>query len=166
MSIVMGIDQHRAQITAEWIDTATGEISRGRVRPADRAGVRRFLARFAGQRLEVALERELAPVTRELRFYARRQTGCKALIEAYYGIGELCAVTIVSELCRHATRVDRLERSSGRNASPSGITPSNISSPAPELTQGSWTEVSRGARAQRQIQHAHAPPERDNPGGP
>jgi len=240
MSIVMGIDQHRGQITAEWIDMATGEISRARVRPADRAGVCRFLARFAGQQLEVALEattgwrflveelravgavvhlaepaetaalrgnkkraksdradarhhrelllagrlpeswippdhildlraqvrlrhtlieqhcqwqqriqavlyhhgcpqrrqlmvgdgrewldaqplpetarqqttvavaiidaleRELAPVTRELRFYARRQAGCKALIEAYYGIGELCAVTVVSELgdCR------------------------------------------------------------------
>ena len=26
------------------------------------------------------------------------QTGCKALIEAYYGIGELCAVTILAEL--------------------------------------------------------------------
>ena len=36
MSIVMGIDQHRAQITAEWIDLASGEISRARVRPADR----------------------------------------------------------------------------------------------------------------------------------
>ena len=56
MSIVMGLDQHRAQITAEWIDTETGEIGRTRVRPADRAGVRRFLARFGGQRLEVALE--------------------------------------------------------------------------------------------------------------
>lgn len=56
MSIVMGLDQHRAQITAEWIDTATGEVSRGRVAPADRAGVRRFLARFGGQQLEVALE--------------------------------------------------------------------------------------------------------------
>ena len=240
VSIVMGIDQHRAQITAEWIDVATGEISRARVRPADRVGVRRFLERFAGEQLEVALEattgwrflveelravgavvhlaepaetaalrgnkrraksdradarhlrelllagrlpeswippdhildlraqvrlrhtlieqhcqwqqriqavlyhhgcpqrrqlmvgdgrdwldaqslpetarqqitvaiaivdaleRELAPVTRELRFYARRQTGCKALIEAYYGIGELVAVTVVSELgdCR------------------------------------------------------------------
>jgi transposase len=41
MSIVMGLDQHRAQITAEWIDTSTGEVSRGRVTPADRAGVRR-----------------------------------------------------------------------------------------------------------------------------
>ena len=56
MSIVMGLDQHRAQITAEWLDTETGEVSRARVTPADRAGVRRFLARFAGQRLEVALE--------------------------------------------------------------------------------------------------------------
>ncbi|MBV9001503.1 MAG: IS110 family transposase [Solirubrobacterales bacterium] len=240
MSIVMGVDQHRAQITAEWIDLATGEISRARVLPADRAGVRRFLARFAGEQLEVALEattgwrflveelravgavvhlaepaetaalrgnkkraksdradarhhrelllagrlpeswippdhildlraqarlrhtlieqhcqwqqriqavlyhhgcpqrrrlmegdgrdwleaqplpatarqqvtvalavidmleREIAPVERELRGYARRQTGCRALIDAYYGIGELTAVTIVAELgdCR------------------------------------------------------------------
>jgi transposase len=52
----MGLDQHRAQITAEWVDTTTGEIGRTRVRPADRAGVRRFLGRFGGQRLEVALE--------------------------------------------------------------------------------------------------------------
>ena len=56
MSIVMGLDQHRAQITAEWIDTDTGELSRGRIVPADRAGVRRFLHRFEGLELEVALE--------------------------------------------------------------------------------------------------------------
>src|SRR5437660_92599 len=56
MTIVMGLDQHRAQITAEWLDTVTGEISRARVAPADRAGVRRFLRRFCGQGLEVALE--------------------------------------------------------------------------------------------------------------
>ena len=56
MTILMGFDQHRAQITVEWVDTSTGEISRARVRPADRAGVRRFLDRFRGQQLEVALE--------------------------------------------------------------------------------------------------------------
>jgi len=240
MSIVMGVDQHRAQITAEWIDVDSGEISRARVRPADRAAVRRFLERFAGQQLEVALEattgwrffveelravgavvhlaepaetaarrgnkqraktdrmdarhhRELllagrlpeswippdhildlrarvrlrhtlieqhsewqqriqavlyhhgcpqrrklmqgdgpdwlsaqplpetarqqitvalamidalglqiAPLDRQLRPYARRQIGCRALIDAYYGVGELVAVTILSELgdCR------------------------------------------------------------------
>ena len=56
MAIVMGLDQHRAQITAEWIDIETGEIKRARVSPAHRAEVRRFLAQFAGQRLEAALE--------------------------------------------------------------------------------------------------------------
>jgi transposase len=56
VSIVMGLDQHRAQITAEWIDTETGEVSRSRVAPADRASVRRFLGRFSGRELEVALE--------------------------------------------------------------------------------------------------------------
>jgi transposase len=56
VTIVMGLDQHRAQITTEWVDTSTGEVSRARVRPADRAGVRRFLQRFRGQQLEVALE--------------------------------------------------------------------------------------------------------------
>ncbi len=56
MAIVMGLDQHRAQITAEWIDTGTGEVSRARVAPALRPDVRRFVKRFAGQRLEVALE--------------------------------------------------------------------------------------------------------------
>jgi hypothetical protein len=43
MTIVMGLDQHRAQITTEWIDTLTGEIGRARVSPAHREGVRRFL---------------------------------------------------------------------------------------------------------------------------
>jgi transposase len=56
MTIVMGVDQHRAQITAEWLDTDTGEIARARVAPAHREPVRRFLGRFAGQEVEVALE--------------------------------------------------------------------------------------------------------------
>src|SRR4029078_3499439 len=56
MTIVMGLDQHRAQIPAEWIDTATGEVSRARVAPADRAGVRRVAARFGGRELEGGLE--------------------------------------------------------------------------------------------------------------
>src|SRR3954451_24920563 len=56
VTIVMGLDQHRAQITADWLDTNTGEISRRRVAPADRAGVRAFAARFGDEELEVALE--------------------------------------------------------------------------------------------------------------
>ena len=63
---------------------------------------------------------------------------------------------------RHA-HVDGPERPSGRNASPSGITPSHIMSPAPEPTRGSRTEVRLGARAhnpQHAIHRAHAPPAR------
>jgi transposase len=56
VTIVMGLDQHRAQITAEWLDSSTGEIGRARVAPAHRVGVRRFVERFRGQELEVALE--------------------------------------------------------------------------------------------------------------
>ena len=56
MSLVMGMDQHRAQISAEWIDTMTAEVFRARIAPADWAGVRKFLERFAGEGLEVALE--------------------------------------------------------------------------------------------------------------
>jgi transposase len=56
VTIVMGLDQHRAQITCAWIDTSTGEVSRARVAPADRAGVRAFVGRFGGRELEVALE--------------------------------------------------------------------------------------------------------------
>jgi transposase len=52
----MGLDQHRAQISAEWIDTMTAEVCRARVAPADRAAVREFFARFDGDGLEVALE--------------------------------------------------------------------------------------------------------------
>ena len=61
--------------------------------------------------------------------------------------------------CRHH-QVDGPERPSGRNASPSGITPSNIMSPAPEPTRGSRTEVRPGARAHttRTVDRAHAPP--------
>jgi len=56
MAIVMGLDQHRAQITAEWIDTDTGELGRARVSLAHRDDVRKFFKRFAGQPLDVALE--------------------------------------------------------------------------------------------------------------
>jgi hypothetical protein len=68
--------------------------------------------------------------------------------------GQLPAVS-----CRHV-HVDGPERPSGRNASPSGITPSHIMSPVPEPTRGPRTEVRLGARAHntRTSNRAHAPP--------
>ena len=44
-----------------------------------------------------ALECKMLRLEKELRAYARRQAGCKALM-AHYGIDELTAVTILSEL--------------------------------------------------------------------
>ncbi len=50
MTIVGGFDVHRAQITFDYLDTETGEVSTGQVRPATRAVLRRWLAeRFAGR---------------------------------------------------------------------------------------------------------------------
>src|SRR5688572_13882034 len=68
----MGLDQHRAQITAEWLDTDTGEISRKRITPADRDAVRAFAARFREHELEVALE---------------ATTGWRFVVEEFHAIG-------------------------------------------------------------------------------
>jgi transposase len=108
---------------------------------------REFLAALelpesAAERVEVslsmieALDRQLAPLERELRQLARRQTGCRALM-AHYGIGELAAPTILCELgdvtrlspSRKAVRCAGLDiglhRSrpslAGRQADPKGI---------------------------------------------
>ena len=49
MSIVGGLDIHRKQVTFDYLDTATGEVRRGQITPADRAHLRAWLARFAGR---------------------------------------------------------------------------------------------------------------------
>jgi hypothetical protein len=49
MPIVGGLDIHRKQITFDYLDTATGQVCRGQVSPADREHLRAWLARFAGR---------------------------------------------------------------------------------------------------------------------
>jgi transposase len=49
MPIVGGLDIHRKQITFDYLDTATGQVRRGQVSPADREHLRAWLARFAGR---------------------------------------------------------------------------------------------------------------------
>jgi len=43
--IAGGLDIHRKQITFDYLDTATGEVKRGQLAPADRKHVRVWLAR-------------------------------------------------------------------------------------------------------------------------
>jgi transposase len=49
MPIVGGLDIHRKQITFDYPGTATGQVRRGQVSPADREHLRAWLARFAGR---------------------------------------------------------------------------------------------------------------------
>ena len=49
MPIVGGLDIHRKQITFDYLDTATGQVRRGQIAPADRVHLRAWLARFAGR---------------------------------------------------------------------------------------------------------------------
>lgn len=58
MAIVGGFDMHRAQITYDCLDTDTGELRTGQIRPASRTTLRGWLAeRFAGRTDEaIALE--------------------------------------------------------------------------------------------------------------
>jgi transposase len=92
MTIVMGLDQHRAQITTEWVDTVTGEVSRSRVAPAHRESVRSFLARFDDQELEVALE---------------ATTGWRFVVEELQRVG---AVVHLAEPAETAARRGRKKR--------------------------------------------------------
>ena len=102
-TIVMGLDQHRAQITAEWIDTATGEIGRARVTPAHRESVRRFLGRFRGRQLEVALE---------------ATTGWRFVVEELHAIGARAHLAEPAETERAARQQEaRQDRPRRRAAS-------------------------------------------------
>jgi hypothetical protein len=81
------------------------------------------------------------------------------LVRAMPFVNQMRRGRLPNDSCRHV-RVGGPERPSGRNASPSAITPSNIMSPAQEPTRGSRTEVRLGARAHETdpTNHAHGPP--------
>ena len=46
MAIIGGFDVHRAQITFDYLDTDSGEVTRGEIRPASRGVLRTWLRRF------------------------------------------------------------------------------------------------------------------------
>jgi hypothetical protein len=56
MAIFVGLDVHRAQITYDALDTETGEVRTGRIRPANRGTVRVFLTGLATRETVVAVE--------------------------------------------------------------------------------------------------------------
>jgi transposase len=55
MTMIGGLDIHRAQITFDYLDTETGEVRTGQVRPATRAALRDWLGQRFCERDEVKL---------------------------------------------------------------------------------------------------------------
>jgi transposase len=68
-----------------------------------------------GLRMLDSFDLELAPLDRELRAFARRQPGCRALIEQLYGVGPVSATAILAELgdCRRFASSDDAVRHAG-----------------------------------------------------
>ena len=49
MSIVGGLDVHRQQLTFDYLDTDSGDVTAGQIRPATRPALRNWLEPFKGR---------------------------------------------------------------------------------------------------------------------
>jgi transposase len=82
---------------------------------------------------------ELEPLDRRLRAFARRQPGCRALIERLYGVGPVSATAILAELgdCRRFSSSDDAVRHAGLDItvyqSDDKRAPGHLSHEGPEL---------------------------------
>jgi transposase len=56
MEIIGGLDVHRKQLTFDYVETETGEVKTGQIRPATRENLRSWLSRFEGKQAAFALE--------------------------------------------------------------------------------------------------------------
>jgi hypothetical protein len=89
-------------------------LARAELSPAGRE-----LVSLALRMLDV-IDLELVPLDRELRTFAARQPGCRALSERLYGVGPVCATAILAELgdCR-ASRAPTTPSAMPASTSPS-----------------------------------------------
>jgi len=93
-----------------------GEKTRGTLRSAELE-----LSSAARQRIAIgysmidAIDVLAKPLKADLQRFGQRQAGCRALVDAQYGIGGLLAVAIWSELgdCQRFARSDQVVRHSG-----------------------------------------------------
>src|SRR5437870_2116083 len=98
------------QAGRRWRTRPGGEaLARAELCPAGRELV------ALGLRMLDLFDLELAPLDRQLRAFARRQRGCRALIEGLYGVGPVSATAILAELgdCRRFSSSDDAVRHAG-----------------------------------------------------
>src|SRR6266566_7033702 len=104
-----------------------------------------------GLRMLDAFDLELAPLDRELRAFARRQPGCRALMQRLYGVGPVSATAILAELgdARRFARSDDAVRHSGLDVtvyqSDSKRAPGHLSHEGPEVLRWALFEAAQQA---------------------
>ncbi len=104
-----------------------------------------------GLRMIDALDQELAPLTRELGAFARRQLGCRALIARLYGVGPISATAILAELgdARRFSSSDDAVRHAGLDVtvhqSDSKRAPGHLSHQGPEVLRWALFEAALSA---------------------
>ncbi len=120
-------------------------LARVELSPAGRALV------LLALRMVDTIDRELAPLDRELRAYARRQPGCRALMARLYGVGPVSATAILAELGdpRRFARSDDAVRHSGLDItvyqSDSKRAPGHLSHEGPEPLRWALFEAAQQA---------------------
>src|SRR5947209_19761880 len=98
-----------------------------------------------------AIDLELAPLTRELHVFARRQPGCRALVERLYGVGPVSATAILAELgdARRFSSSDDAVRHAGLDTtvyqSDEKRAPGRLSHEGPELLRWALYEAAVSA---------------------
>jgi transposase len=114
-----------------------------------------------GLRMLDALDRELQPLDRRLRAFARRQPGCRALIARLYGVGALLAPAILAELgdcrrfrssadaVRHCGLDVTVHQSDGRRAA------GHLSHEGPELLRWALFEAAQCAARPASPDHGY-----------
>ena len=114
-----------------------------------------------GLRMIDALDRELAPLDRELHAFARRQRGCRALIAGLYGVGPVSATAILAELgdARRFASSDDAVRHSGLDVtvyqSDSKRAAGRLSHEGPELLRWALFEAAVSAARAGSPDHAY-----------
>ncbi len=112
-------------------------------------------------RMIETLDRELAPLDRWLQAFARRQRGCRALIERLYGVGVVSATAIVAELgdCRRFTSSDDAVRHTGLDVtvyqSDSKRAPGHLSHEGPEVLRWALFEAAQAAARRSSPDHTY-----------
>src|SRR5438046_1403233 len=114
-----------------------------------------------GLRMLDTFDLELVPLDRQLRAFARRQPGCRALIEHLYGVGPVSATAILAELgdCRRFSSSDDAVRHAGLDItvyqSDDKRTPGHLSHEGPELLRWALFEAAVSAARAGSPDHAY-----------